>query len=102
MSDLALILAVATVTYASRVAFLIRPRPAPQGRVGRFLNVFPLALFIAIATNGLVTPEGSPDVGPGLAGALGGILGAILFRRSLWGVLGMGALFFYVTRAIAG
>jgi len=102
MNDLVLILAVAAITYASRVVFLIRPRPAPKGRAGRFLEVFPLALFIAIATNGLAAPEGTPAVGSGLAAAFGGILGAILFRRSLWGVLGMGALSFYVTRAITG
>ncbi|MDP9143753.1 MAG: hypothetical protein M3N43_03495, partial [Actinomycetota bacterium] len=60
------------------------------------------ALFIAIATNGLAAPEGRLDLSAGLAAALGGILGAILFRRSLWGVLGIGALFFYMTRAITG
>jgi branched-subunit amino acid transport protein len=102
MSDLALVLAVAAITYASRLAFLIRPRPVPESRLGRFIDVFPLALFIAIATAGLAAPEGSPQLTFGLAGAVGGILGGILFRRSLWGVLGVGALFFYVTRAIAG
>ena len=49
VSDLALVLAVAAITYGTRVAFLLRPRPAPEGALGRFLDVFPLALFVAIA-----------------------------------------------------
>lgn len=102
MSDLALVLAVAAVTYASRVVFLIKPRPVPEGALGRFLGVFPLALFIAIATSSLAAPDGSPAVTPALAGALGGVVGGVVFRRSLWGVLAVGAGFFYVTRALIG
>jgi hypothetical protein len=30
------------------------------------------------------------------------VAGAMLFRRSLWGVLGLGAVAFYLVRAIAG
>jgi branched-subunit amino acid transport protein len=100
LSDVYLILAVAAVTFASRVAFLIRPRPIPEGLVGRFLNVFPLALFVAIAAQGLLAPRGIPEITPALAAALGGIVGGIVFRRNLWGVLGVGAVFFYVARAV--
>ncbi len=100
MSDLTLVLAVAAVTYGTRVAFLLRPRPAPEGALGRFLDVFPLALFVAIAITGLVAPEGEPAVTPALAAALGGVIGAIVFRRNLWGVLAVGMVFFYVTRAM--
>ena len=32
----------------------------------------------------------------------GGVAGGILFRRNLWGVLGVGAVFFYLTRALVG
>jgi branched-subunit amino acid transport protein len=67
--------------------------------VGRFLDVFPLALFIAIATSGLVAPEGTPATTPGLAAAAGGIVGGILFKRSLLGVLAVGAAAFYMVRA---
>jgi branched-subunit amino acid transport protein len=67
--------------------------------VGRFLDVFPLALFIAIATSGLVAPEGTPAITPGLAAAAGGIVGGILFKRSLLGVLAVGAAAFYMVRA---
>ncbi|HSO48978.1 MAG TPA: AzlD domain-containing protein [Acidimicrobiia bacterium] len=102
MTDLMLILAVAAVTYSSRVAFLIRPRPVPGGALGRFLDVFPLALFVAIATVGLATPEGSPAVTPGLAAAAGGVLGGIAFRRSLVGILVVGAASFYLVRALLG
>ncbi|MEX2651836.1 MAG: AzlD domain-containing protein [Acidimicrobiia bacterium] len=102
MNDLALVLGVAVITFSTRVAFLLRPREAPEGRIGRFLDVFPLALFIAIATSGLVAPWGSPELIANLAGALGGVIGGVLFRRSLWGVLGLGAACFYLARALIG
>jgi branched-subunit amino acid transport protein len=102
VSDLAIIIAVAAVTFATRIAFLIKPRPIPEGLVGRFLDVFPLALFVAIAASGLLAPGGTPEVTPALAAAAGGILGGVLFRRSLWGVLGVGAVVFYLVRALVG
>ena len=102
MNDLTLILAVAAITYLTRVAFLIRPRQVPGGALGRFLDVFPLALFMAIATVGLATPEGTPAVTPGLAAALGGVIGGVLFRRSLVGILAVGAATFYLVRALVG
>lgn len=100
MSDLTLVLAVAAITYGTRVAFLLRPRPAPEGALGRFLDVFPLALFVAIAMTGLIAPEGEPAITPALAAALGGVIGAIVFRRNLWGVLFVGMVVFYVIRAM--
>jgi branched-subunit amino acid transport protein len=100
VNDLALVLVVAAITYGTRVAFLLRPRPTPEGAVGRFLDVFPLALFIAIAMTGLVAPGGEPAVTPALAAALGGVIGAIVFQRNLWGVLAVGMVFFYVTRVL--
>ena len=102
MSDLGLVLAVAVITYATRLAFLVRPKQVPEGPLGRLLEVFPLALFIVIATSGLAAPAGEPDVTPALAAAVGGAAGGILFRRNLWGVLGVGAIFFYLTRAGVG
>lgn len=102
MSDLILVLAVAAITYATRLAFLLRPRPVPDGALGRFLEVFPLALFIVIATSGLAAPEGDPAVTPALAAAAGGVIGGVLFRRNLWGVLLVGALTFYLVRAAVG
>jgi len=102
MSDLALVLVVAVITFATRIAFLIRPRPVPGGPLGRFLEVFPLALFMVIAATGLAAPEGSLAVTPALAGAAGGVIGAIVFKRSLWGVMALGAVAFYVVRALTG
>ncbi|MGH8953111.1 MAG: AzlD domain-containing protein [Acidimicrobiia bacterium] len=102
MSDLALVLVVAVITFATRIAFLIRPRPVPGGPLGRFLEVFPLALFMVIAVTGLVAPEGSLAVTPALAGAVGGVVGGVLFRRNLWAVMLLGAVAFYVTRAMVG
>jgi branched-subunit amino acid transport protein len=102
VSDLTLVLAVAAITYGTRVAFLLHPSPAPQGALGRFLDVFPLALFVAIAMTGLIAPEGEPAITPALAAALGGVIGAVVFRRNLWGVLFVGMVFFYVTRAMMG
>jgi branched-subunit amino acid transport protein len=102
MSDLALIGSVAVITFATRVAFLVRPRSSPEGLIGRFLDVFPLALFVAIAADALIAPSGSPEVTPGLAAALGGIVGGVLFRRALWAVLAVGAVAFYAARAWSG
>ena len=102
MNDLVLVLAVAVITYASRLAFLLRPRQVPGGALGRFLDVFPLALFMVIATSGLAAPAGTPEVTPALAAAIGGAAGGMLFRRNLWGVLTLGALAFYLTRQLFG
>jgi branched-subunit amino acid transport protein len=100
VSDLAVVVAVAAITYGTRVAFLLRPRSVPEGALGRFLDVFPLALFVAIAMTGLAAPDGDPAVTPALAAALGGVIGAVVFRRNLWAVLVVGMLFFYITRAL--
>lgn len=102
MSDVVLVVLVALITYASRLSFMLRPRPAPGGALGRFLDVFPLALFMAIAATGLAAPNGSPEISPALAAALGGVLGAVVFRRNLWGVLVVGASFYYLTRTLTG
>lgn len=102
MSDFTLILAVAAVTFASRVVFLARRRPVPAGVVGRFLEVFPLALFIALATTGLAAPNGNPAITPALAGAAGGVVGAAVTRRSLVGTILMGGAVYWLVRWIAG
>ena len=70
--------------------------------MGRFLEVFLLALFVAIAAQGLLAPGGQPQVTPALAAALGGIVGGAVFKRNLWGVLGFGAVCFYAVRAVFG
>lgn len=102
MTDLTLILLVAVVTFSSRVVFLARRRPVPEGIVGRFLEVFPLALFVALATSGLVAPEGSLAVTPALGGAVGGVIGAAVTRRSLVGTILIGAAVYWVVRLLVG
>lgn len=102
MSDLVLVLLVGAITFGSRVTFLLRPRSAPGGVVGRFLEVFPLTLFVALAASGLAAPNGTPEVTEALAAGVGGVVGAVLFRRSLWGVLAAGALAFSLVRSLTG
>lgn len=100
MSDLALVVVVGVITFASRVTLLVRPRPTWHGWIGRFLEVFPLALFTAIASAALVAPNGSPAITPALAAAGGGVIGALLFKKSLIGILATGAAAFYLVRLI--
>jgi branched-subunit amino acid transport protein len=102
VTDLALIVLVAIITFASRLAFLARRRPVPEGLIGRFLEVFPLALFVALATSGLAAPEGSLAVTPALGGAAGGIIGALVTRRSLIGTILIGAAVYWLTRLVVG
>ncbi len=98
MSDLALVVAMAGITFASRAVFLVWPRPVPTGRWGGFLETFPLALFVALATLGLAAPDGGPEAGIGLVAATGGVVGAVITRRSLPGVLLVGGAFYWVAR----
>ena len=102
MTDLSLILVVAVITFGSRVVFLARRREVPEGPVGRFLEVFPLALFIALATSGLAAPEGSLAITPALGGAVGGVVGAAATRRSLVGTILIGAAAYWLVRLLAG
>lgn len=101
-SNLTLILVVAVITFGSRVLFLAQRRPVPEGMVGRFLEVFPLALFIALATSGLVAPEGTPALTPALGGAAGGVIGAGVTRRSLVGTILIGAAGYWLARVFVG
>lgn len=102
MSDLTLILLVAAVTFGSRVVFLAKRGPLPEGLVGRFLEVFPLALFIALATTGLAAPDGVLAVTPAVGGAVGGVVGAIVTRRSLVGTILIGAAGYWLARVLSG
>jgi branched-subunit amino acid transport protein len=92
------VLVAAAITFACRVVFLTAP--APRGLWGRFLDVFPLALFVALATAGLAAPGGTVAASPALAAAAGGILGAALTRRSLLGVLVFGTVTYWIVRLL--
>ncbi len=100
MSDLALVVAMAVITYASRLVFLLRTGDPPGGLVGRFLDVFPLALFVALATLGLAAPDGDVEASIALVAAGGGVVGAAATKRSLVGVLLFGAAAWWVAKLV--
>ena len=102
MSHLILIVLAAAITFASRLSFMVRPLPDARVKESRFLEVFPTALFVALAVNGFVAPEGTLDFGPALAAGVGGAAGAFLFKRSILGVVGMGLVGYWVARLIWG
>jgi len=98
MSHLALIVLAAVITFASRLSFMIRPLDDARVRESRFLEVFPTALFVALAVNGFVAPDGSLDVSPAIAAGIGGVAGAFLFKRSVLGVVGVGLVGYWAAR----
>lgn len=100
MSHLTLIFIAALITFGSRLSFMLRPRP--EVKESRFLDVFPTALFVALAVNGFVAPEGTLDFGPALAAGFGGVTGAYLFKRSILGVVGAGLIGYWIARLIWG
>ena len=102
MSHLALIFLAAVITFASRLSFMVRPLPDARVKESRFLEVFPTALFVALAVNGFVAPEGTLDFGPALAAGIGGVAGAFLFKRSILGVVGVGLVGYWVARLLWG
>jgi len=99
---LTLIVLVAVITFASRVSFMLRPLPGSRVKENRFLEVFPAALFVALAVNGFVAPEGTLDFGPALGAACGGVAGAVLFKRSILGVVGAGLVGYWIARLTWG
>lgn len=102
MSHFSLIVIAAVITFASRLSFMVRPLPGPRVKQSRFLEVFPAALFVALAVNGLVAPEGTLDLGPALGAGFGGAAGAFLFRRSILGVVGAGLVGYWIARLTWG
>ena len=97
------VVVVAVVTYLCRASFLLLPGlPEPRGLWARFLDSFPLALFVSLATIGFVAPDGVPAVTPGLAAAAGGVVGAAVTRRSLIGTIVIGAVAYWVARLLSG
>jgi len=102
MTDLLVVLGMAAVTYGCRVSFLARAGPAPAGRLARFLERFPLALFVSLAAATLLVPGGLEDPVPGYAALGGAVGGGWLTRRSLPGVLAGGVAAYWLARALAG
>jgi branched-subunit amino acid transport protein len=102
MTDLIVVAAMAAITYGSRVVFLARPGRPPSGRIALFLERFPLALFVALATVTLLVPGGSSDTVPGYAALGGAVGGGLLTRRSLPGVLAGGVAAYWLARWLGG
>ena len=102
MSHFLLIVLAAAITLASRLSFMIRPLPDTRINESRFLEVFPTALFVALAVNGFVSPDGTLDLGPAIAGGLGGVAGAVIFKRSILGVVGVGFAGYWAARLLWG
>jgi branched-subunit amino acid transport protein len=102
VSHFILIVLAAVITFASRLSFMLRPLPDSRVKESRFLEVFPTALFVALAVNGFVAPERTLDFGPALAAGFGGVAGAFLFKRSILGVVGVGLVGYWIARLIWG
>ena len=102
MSDFLLILAMGAITYGSRVVFLANPGSPPSGVARRFLDRFPLALFVALAASILVVPDADFDARLGWAAIGGAITGGWLTRRSLYGVVGAGFTAYWLARLVIG
>jgi len=97
-----LVVAMGAITYASRVALLARSGRALEGRIDSFLERFPLALFIALATATLLVPDADVEPALGYAAFGGAVAGGIATRRSLPGVLIVGGAVYWIARLIAG
>ncbi len=99
MSHVTLIVAVAAVTYATRISgLLLRDRAIPR-LVDRFLAYVPVAVFAA-----LITPSLSAGGGELLA-RLAGVLAAtavVLRFRQVWSGLAGGMAVYWAIRALAG
>lgn len=100
MSHLVMIILMAVITFATRISFLLRPLPSARIRESRFLHVFPVALFVALAADGLLAPAGLLEVSPSLAAGVGGIIGAVLFKRSILGIIAMGLVGYWIARLL--
>ena len=102
MSNVVLIVLAAVITFMSRLSFMLRPLPDARVKDSRFLEVFPTALFVALAVNGFVAPGGNLDLSPALAAGIGGVVGAILFKRSILAVVGFGLVGDWIARLVWG
>jgi branched-subunit amino acid transport protein len=99
MNTLALIVAMALITQTSRLSFMLRPVTSQKIRENRFLELFPIALFVTLAVAGFA-PEGEVGVTPSVIAGLGGVAGAALFKRSMLGVVAVGGVAYVVARLL--
>lgn len=95
MTHLPLILAVAVITFSSRYFFFAHR----SIKLGRFLDVFAVALFVAIGTQDLIG-SGGDATPPNVAAFIGAVAGGLLFRRSMLGVVITGLGFYWGARLL--
>ena len=95
-----MIVAMALITQLSRLSFMLRPVTSQRLKENRFLEVFPVALFVSLAVAGFA-PEGEVlSVTPSVFAGLGGVAGAVLFKRSMLGVVAVGAIAYLLARLL--
>lgn len=96
MERIGLILAVAAVTYLTRVTGFYTGGRTVSGAADRFLAYVPIAAFAALIASGL--DGGSADLSPRLVG-LGVAAVATLRFRQLWAGIAVGMAGFWITSA---
>ena len=101
VSDMLLVVAMGAITYGSRVVLLARSGRM-EGRVDSFLERFPLALFVALATATLLVPDAGVEPALGYAAFVGAVAAGIVTRGSLPGVLILGGAAYWVARLVIG
>lgn len=85
MERIALILAVAIASYATRIAGFTLNRNAIPRRLDRMLTFVPIAAFAALIVPGLSGDDGDLDIVRIGAAALAAV--AVLLTRQLWAAL---------------
>lgn len=101
MSTFLLIVSMAAITLSSRLSFMTRPVKSDKVKENRFLEAFPVALFVTLAVVGFAPPgRDLVQLTPSVVAGLGGLAGAALFKRSMLGVVGVGALAYWLARIL--
>ncbi|MGQ0849621.1 MAG: AzlD domain-containing protein [Actinomycetota bacterium] len=98
MSELWMILLMAAITFGSRASFMLRKVSSDRVKHSRFLDVFPIALFVALAARDLIAPAGEPAMNPSVIAGIGGVLGGLVFRRSLVATVVIGLACYWIAR----
>lgn len=102
MTDLALIVAMAVITFASRAVGLMLRANTGTGSRSRLLAAYPLSLFASLAAIGLLAPAGDLTATPAIAAGVGAAAGAVVGRASILAVIGFGALGYALARVLLG
>lgn len=99
MDRMGVILVVAAVTYATRLAGFALGRRAVPPAVERFLAFVPVAAFAALVAPGLTV--GGGELAPRLLAATAAAI-AVLRSRKLWLGLATGMAAYWAARALLG